>query len=88
VQRRVLSSDVFHRLSLSIGPSSGTGFGDRLLNEVKRVGIKEGKLKIYAPPERKVSQLPRFIGRGDVHIPRLIGFCRAYSTRRGSVVAS
>jgi hypothetical protein len=35
-----------------------------------------------------VSQLPRFIGRGDVHIPRLIGFCRAYSTRRGSVVAS
>jgi Actin len=29
------------------------GYGDRLLNEVKR--MKEGKLKIYAPPERKYS---------------------------------
>jgi centractin len=31
----------------------GVGYGDRLLNEVKR--MKEGKIKIYAPPERKYS---------------------------------
>jgi centractin len=31
----------------------GAGYGDRLLNEVKR--MKDGKIKIYAPPERKYS---------------------------------
>jgi hypothetical protein len=30
------------------------GFGDRLLNEVKKLALKDVKLKIYAPPERKV----------------------------------
>ncbi len=32
---------------------TGVGYGDRLLNEVKR--MKDGKIKIYAPPERKYS---------------------------------
>lgn len=32
-----------------------TGFGDRLLNEVKRLALKDVKIKIYAPPERKYS---------------------------------
>lgn len=31
------------------------GFGDRLLNEVRRLAIKDIKIKIYAPPERKYS---------------------------------
>lgn len=31
------------------------GFGDRLLNEVKRMALKDVKIKIYAPPERKYS---------------------------------
>ena len=31
------------------------GFGDRLLSEVKKLALKDVKLKIYAPPERKVS---------------------------------
>jgi centractin len=31
------------------------GFGDRLLNEVKRLALKDVKIKIYAPPERKYS---------------------------------
>ena len=34
------------------GPS---GFGDRLLNEVKKLALKDIKIKIYAPPERKYS---------------------------------
>jgi hypothetical protein len=34
---------------------TGIGFGDRLLNEVKKLALKDVKLKIYAPPERKVS---------------------------------
>lgn len=32
-----------------------TGFGDRLLNEVKKLALKDVKIKIYAPPERKYS---------------------------------
>lgn len=32
-----------------------TGFGDRLLNEIRRLAIKDVKIKIYAPPERKYS---------------------------------
>jgi hypothetical protein len=31
------------------------GYGDRLLNEVKRLALKDVKIKIYAPPERKYS---------------------------------
>ena len=31
------------------------GFGDRLLNEVKKLVLKDIKIKIYAPPERKYS---------------------------------
>jgi centractin len=31
------------------------GFGDRLLNEVKKLAVKDAKIKIYAPPERKYS---------------------------------
>lgn len=31
------------------------GFGDRLLNEIKKLALKEIKIKIYAPPERKYS---------------------------------
>ena len=31
------------------------GFGDRLLNEVKKLAVKDVKIKIYAPPERKYS---------------------------------
>lgn len=32
-----------------------TGFGDRLLSEVKKLAVKDIKIKIYAPPERKYS---------------------------------
>lgn len=35
--------------------SSVEGFGDRLLNETKKLAIKELKIKIFAPPERKYS---------------------------------
>lgn len=31
------------------------GFGDRLLSEIKRLALKDIKIKIYAPPERKYS---------------------------------
>lgn len=35
--------------------SEVTGFGDRLLNEVKKLALKDVRIKIYAPPERKYS---------------------------------
>lgn len=31
------------------------GYGDRLLNEIKKLALKDVKIKIYAPPERKYS---------------------------------
>jgi centractin len=31
------------------------GFGDRLLEELKKSAVKDIKVKIYAPPERKYS---------------------------------
>jgi centractin len=35
--------------------NSPSGFGDRLLNEIKKLALKDVKIKIYAPPERKYS---------------------------------
>lgn len=31
------------------------GFGDRLLHEVKKLALRETKIRISAPPERKYS---------------------------------
>lgn len=42
-------------LSLHMLSSYSIGFGDRLLNEVKKLALKDIKIKIYAPPERKYS---------------------------------
>lgn len=41
-------------MRLDCAPSI-VGFGDRLLNEVKKLALKDVKIKIYAPPERKYS---------------------------------
>ena len=48
-----LCTGVLNSAHLSILLLIGVGYGDRLLNEVKR--MKDGKIKIYAPPERKYS---------------------------------
>ena len=31
------------------------GFGDRLLHEVQKLAVKDMRIKIFAPPERKYS---------------------------------
>jgi centractin len=48
-----LRKSLYSNIVLSGGTTLCTGYGDRLLNEVKR--MKDGKIKIYAPPERKYS---------------------------------
>ncbi|WRT66227.1 actin-2 [Kwoniella shivajii] len=50
-----LRKSLFSNIVLSGGSTLCTGFGDRLLNEVKKLALKDVKLKIYAPPERKYS---------------------------------
>jgi actin-related protein len=50
-----LRKNLFSNIVLSGGSTLCTGFGDRLLNEVKRLAIKDVKIRIYAPPERKYS---------------------------------
>lgn len=49
-----LRKSLFSNIVLSGGSTLCTGFGDRLLSEVKKLALKDVKLKIYAPPERKV----------------------------------
>jgi centractin len=50
-----LRKSLFSNIVLSGGSTLCTGFGDRLLSEVKKLALKDVKLKIYAPPERKVG---------------------------------
>ena len=62
-----LRKSLFSNIVLSGGSTLCTGFGDRLLSEVKKLALKDVKLKIYAPPERKVSSSRRVRGsRADV----------------------
>ncbi|KAJ3575640.1 hypothetical protein NP233_g974 [Leucocoprinus birnbaumii] len=50
-----LRKSLFSNIVLSGGSTLCKGFGDRLLNEVKKLALKDIKIKIYAPPERKYS---------------------------------
>ncbi|KAH0615266.1 uncharacterized protein H6S33_000902 [Morchella sextelata] len=50
-----LRKDLFGNIVLSGGSTLTRGFGDRLLAEVKRLAVKDMKIKIFAPPERKYS---------------------------------
>jgi len=50
-----LRKSLFANIVLSGGSTITRGFGDRLLNELRRLALKDAKIKIYAPPERKYS---------------------------------
>ncbi|KAG9050255.1 Actin-2 [Tulasnella sp. UAMH 9824] len=50
-----LRKNLYSNIVLSGGSTLCKGFGDRLLNETKKLAIKELKIKIFAPPERKYS---------------------------------
>jgi centractin len=59
-----LRKSLFSNIVLSGGSTLCTGFGDRLLSEVKKLALKDVKLKIYAPPERKVCFVPTIESTG------------------------
>ncbi|KAJ3125194.1 hypothetical protein HK098_000505 [Nowakowskiella sp. JEL0407] len=46
---------LYSNIVLSGGSTLTRGFGDRLLNEVKKLTLRDLKIKIFAPPERKWS---------------------------------
>lgn len=50
-----LRKQLYQNVVLSGGTTMTRGFGDRLLKEVKQIAVKDTKIKIYAPPERKIS---------------------------------
>ncbi|KAK8071223.1 Actin-like protein [Apiospora hydei] len=50
-----LRKSLFSNIVLSGGSTLTKGFGDRLLNEVKKLAVKDMRIKIFAPPERKYS---------------------------------
>jgi len=50
-----LRRTLFSQIVLSGGSTLFPGFGDRLLNEVRRRAPKDIKVRISAPPERKYS---------------------------------
>ncbi|KAG0764747.1 hypothetical protein G6F57_007877 [Rhizopus arrhizus] len=50
-----LRKSLYSNVVLSGGSTLCKGFGERLLSEIKRLALKDIKIKIYAPPERKYS---------------------------------
>ena len=50
-----LRKSLFGNIVLSGGSTLTKGFGDRLLYEVQRLAVKDMRIKIFAPPERKYS---------------------------------
>ena len=50
-----LRKALFGNIVLSGGSTLCKGFGDRLLHEVQRLAVKDMRIKIFAPPERKYS---------------------------------
>jgi centractin len=50
-----LRSSLFGNIVLSGGATLTKGFGDRLLSELQRLAVKDMRIKIFAPPERKYS---------------------------------
>ncbi|PNS19128.1 actin-2 [Sphaceloma murrayae] len=50
-----LRKALYSNIVLSGGATLTKGFGDRLLHEVQRLAVKEMRIKIFAPPERKYS---------------------------------
>ncbi|KAI9753495.1 MAG: Actin-like protein [Chaenotheca gracillima] len=50
-----LRKSLFGNIVLSGGATLTKGFGDRLLHELQRLAVKDMRIKIFAPPERKYS---------------------------------
>jgi centractin len=50
-----LRKELYSNIVLSGGATLTKGFGDRLLQEIKRSTYKDINIKIFAPPERKYS---------------------------------
>lgn len=50
-----LRMTLFSQIVLSGGSTMFQGFGDRLLNEVRKLAPKDIKIRISAPPDRKLS---------------------------------
>ncbi|CAO3695166.1 unnamed protein product [Rhizopus stolonifer] len=50
-----LRKSLYSNVVLSGGSTLYRGFGDRFLSEIKKLALKDIKIKIYAPPERKYS---------------------------------
>lgn len=50
-----LRKSLYSNIVLSGGSTLTKGFGDRLLAEVQKLAVKDMRIKIFAPPERKYS---------------------------------
>ena len=50
-----LRKALYSNIVLSGGTTLTRGFGDRLLYEVQKLAVKDMRIKIFAPPERKYS---------------------------------
>ncbi|CAI4215395.1 unnamed protein product [Parascedosporium putredinis] len=50
-----LRKSLYSNIVLSGGSTLTKGFGDRLLSEMQRLAVKDMRIKIFAPPERKYS---------------------------------
>ncbi|KAL1902906.1 Centractin [Sporothrix stenoceras] len=50
-----LRKSLYANIVLSGGTTLTKGFGDRLLHEIRKIAVKDMRIKIFAPPERKYT---------------------------------
>ncbi len=54
-----LRKALYANIVLSGGTTMTRGFGDRLIHELQKLAVKDMRIKIFAPPERKYSTWDR-----------------------------
>ena len=83
-----LRKALFSNIVLSGGSTLFKGFGDRLLNELKRLAPKDVKIKIASPKERLYST---WIGQASLFVLALLFSSinnRNFNFASGSILAS
>ena len=73
-----LRKSLYANIVLSGGTTLTKGFGDRLLHEIRKIAVKDMRIKIFAPPERKYTT---WIG-GSI-LAGLSTFRKVRKSRRG-----
>ena len=82
-----LRKSLFGNIVLSGGSTLTKGFGDRLLHEVQKLAVKDMRIKIFAPPERKYSTwIGGSILAGLSTFRKVCGVLEVFGKRRANLI--